>query len=144
MLTESVVQGTLPNTAYDIGVAEVKPDGRRTSLDWPVEPDGLRDLLVGLRDRFENLPPVYITENGGVFDDDRERITFIEDHVDAVRAAIAAGVDVRGYFYWSLIDNFEWARGYGPRFGLVHVDYVTQRRTPRPSYHWYAGMIRRT
>ena len=120
------------------------PGGRRTGLDWPVEPDGLRGLLIQLKRDYPGLPPIYITENGCVYDDDRDRIAFIEDHVTAVREAIAGGVDVRGYFYWSLLDNFEWARGYGPRFGLVHVDYATQRRTPRPSYHWYAEMIRRT
>jgi beta-glucosidase len=131
-------------SAYEIGVSKANPsDVDKTQLGWPIEPVGLYETLATLRQRYPDLPPVYITENGCVEDDDRERITFIQDHVNAVAEAIAAGVDVRGYFYWSLIDNFEWARGYGPRFGLVHVDYVTQRRTPRPSYHWYAGMVGR-
>jgi beta-glucosidase len=110
-------------------------------LDWPIEPDGLSETLVGLRDTYPGLPPIYITENGCAYPDvagqpDEARIAFIADHLAALRRAMANGVDVRGYFYWSLLDNFEWARGYAPRFGLVHVDYQTQVRTPKASYHW--------
>jgi beta-glucosidase len=116
-----------------------------TGLGWPVEPDGLRDTLTGLRERFGSLPPVYVTENGAAYPDrvgadglvhDPERVAFIAAHLDALDAARTAGVDIRGYFYWSLLDNFEWARGYDPRFGLVHVDYATQRRVPKTSYAW--------
>ncbi len=123
-----------------------------TGFDWPVVPSGLRDLLVGLRERYgTNLPPIYLTENGCSYPDpvqadgqirDHERITFLDGHLRAVHEAIAEGVDVRGYFVWSLLDNFEWAHGYTQRFGLVHVDFDTQLRTPKASYHWYANQIR--
>ena len=117
------------------------------ALGWPVEPRGLIDTLVGLRDDYPNLPPVYITENGCAFPPslvDNDRIAFIDTHLDALAEAMAAGVDVRGYFYWSLLDNFEWALGYDPRFGLVQVDYDTLVRTPRASYRWYAEQIGRS
>ncbi|MEV5705478.1 GH1 family beta-glucosidase [Actinoallomurus sp. NPDC052274] len=116
-----------------------------TGMGWPVVPDGLHRLLVDLRDRYgAALPPVYITESGCSYDeslDDDARIGFLNAHVGAVQAAMHDGVDVRGYFVWSLLDNFEWAEGYAPRFGLVHVDYATQRRTPRASYGWYRDLI---
>ncbi|MEV0593923.1 GH1 family beta-glucosidase [Nonomuraea cavernae] len=116
-----------------------------TAFGWPVVPDGLRELLTGLRERYgAALPPVYVTENGcsqpdeltpaGV--DDQARIAYLDGHIDAVGRARQEGVDVRGYFVWSLLDNFEWAEGYHQRFGLVHVDFATQRRTPKASYHW--------
>jgi beta-glucosidase len=121
------------------------PDGPRTSgLGWRIEPRGLRDTLTGLAARFPGLPPVFVTENGygdrGEIDD-AGRIDYLAEHLAATGAAIADGVDVRGYFCWSLIDNFEWARGYDARFGLVHVDYATQARTPKASYHWYRDFI---
>ncbi|MFC6594203.1 GH1 family beta-glucosidase [Kitasatospora paranensis] len=123
----------------------------RTAFDWPVVPDGLRELLVGLRDRYgAALPPITITENGcSVADapaadgtvDDPDRISYLAGHLDAVAAAVAEGVDVRGYYTWSLLDNFEWAEGYHQRFGLVHVDFETQVRTPKASYAWYRDLI---
>ncbi|GAA2744053.1 GH1 family beta-glucosidase [Kitasatospora cinereorecta] len=130
--------------------AEIE-DVPRTAFGWPVVPDGLRELLVGLRERYgAALPPVTITENGCSVDDkpsadgtvdDRPRIDYLAGHLDAVAAAVAEGVDVRGYFTWSLIDNFEWAEGYHQRFGLVHVDFETQQRTPKASYAWYRDLI---
>ncbi|MFE9423763.1 GH1 family beta-glucosidase [Kitasatospora sp. NPDC006697] len=126
--------------------AEAEIEGvPRTHFGWPVVPEGLRELLVSLRERYgDALPPITITENGcstaeGL--DDQFRIGYLAGHLDAVAEAIAAGVDVRGYFTWSLMDNFEWAQGYGERFGLVEVDFETQRRTPRASYAWYREMI---
>ncbi len=117
----------------------------RTDFDWPVVPEGLRELLVSLRQRYgAALPPVQITENGCAYDDevhDARRVDYLDGHLRAVAGAIADGVDVRGYFTWSLMDNFEWAEGYTKRFGLVHLDYPTQRRTPRDSFDWYAGLI---
>jgi beta-glucosidase len=116
-----------------------------TAFGWPVVPDGLRQLLVWLRDEYgEALPPIHVTESGCAYDgiDDPERVTYLDGHIGAVRAAIASGVDVRGYFVWSLLDNFEWAEGYTKRFGLVHVDYDTQVRTPKTSYAWYRDLIR--
>ncbi|HEX4701444.1 MAG TPA: family 1 glycosylhydrolase, partial [Pseudonocardiaceae bacterium] len=122
-----------------------------TTNDSPVVPDGLREFLVALRDRMgDALPPVYITENGCSGADtvdargrvaDQYRIDYITEHLAALGKAVADGVDVRGYFVWSLLDNFEWSKGYRPRFGLVHVDYSTQTRTPKDSYRWYQSMI---
>ncbi|MFD9962829.1 GH1 family beta-glucosidase [Amycolatopsis sp. NPDC058986] len=123
-----------------------------TTNDSPIVPHGLRELLVSFHERYrEKLPPVHITENGCSFADevgedgavhDPERVDFLAGHLGAVREAMDAGVDVRGYFVWSLLDNFEWSKGYAPRFGLVHVDYETQRRTPKDSFHWYRKLVR--
>jgi beta-glucosidase len=122
-----------------------------TGFGWPVVPDGLRELLVSLRDEHgAALPPVFVTESGCAYDDepdatgavhDPERIAYLDAHLAAVARAVAEGVDVRGYFTWSLIDNFEWAEGYTKRFGLVHVDFATQRRTPKDSFAWYRDRI---
>jgi beta-glucosidase len=116
-----------------------------TAFGWPVVPSGLYDLLTGLRDTYgDRLPPVYITENGCSTDDvldDRFRVDYLDGHLRAVHRAMADGVDVRGYFVWSLLDNFEWAEGYSQRFGLVRVDFETQERTPRSSYRWLRGVL---
>jgi len=122
-----------------------------TDFGWPVVPDALREWLITLRARYRAaLPPIMITESGcsygmgpdenGVVDD-QPRIDYLDAHLDAVATAIRRGVDVRGYYTWSLLDNFEWARGYTQRFGLVHVDYETQKRTPKRSFDWFARMI---
>ncbi|MDP9823918.1 GH1 family beta-glucosidase [Nocardioides massiliensis] len=123
----------------------------RNDFGWPLVPAGLTELLVGMQERYgDALPPIMITENGGSFGEepdasgrvpDQRRIDQLATHLVALRAAQDAGVDVRGYFHWSLLDNFEWAEGYRQRFGLVHVDYATQRRTPKDSYHWYRELI---
>jgi beta-glucosidase len=123
-----------------------------TAFGWPVVPGGLRDLLVGLRDRYADaLPPIYITESGcSTFDEvtpdgrihDTARIEYLDGHLRALHEAIGKGVDVRGYFVWSLLDNFEWAEGYQQRFGLVRVDYDTQRRTPKDSFSWLRAALR--
>ena len=124
----------------------------KTGFGWPVVPDGLRQILVELRDRYQDaLPPILVTENGASYPDepgpdgavhDPDRVTYLAGHLDALAAARAQGVPVRGYFVWSIIDNFEWDAGYSQRFGLVHVDYPTQRRTPKDSYHWYRRLVR--
>jgi beta-glucosidase len=118
-----------------------------TGMGWPVVPEALHRLLVTLKTRYgAALPPIHITENGCSYDgslDDGDRIAYLDGHIGAVRAAMDDGVDVRGYYLWTLMDNFEWADGYHPRFGLVHVDYETQRRTPRSSYTWYRDLIGR-
>ena len=122
-----------------------------TAFGWPVVPAGLTELLTLLRDRYgQRLPPIYITENGcsaadapaadGTIDD-QPRIRYLAEHIRAVADAITAGVDVRGYLTWSLMDNFEWAAGYGQRFGLVHVDFESQRRTRKASFGWYRDLI---
>ena len=129
------------------GFVEAAPTNvERTQMGWEVYPQGLRDLLVDLKQRYTKLPPIYITENGMASDDvvaldakgagsvaDPQRIHFLERHLMAVNEAIAAGVDVRGYFVWSLMDNYEWSFGYERRFGITHVDYATQVRTLKQS-----------
>jgi beta-glucosidase len=122
-----------------------------TDLGWPVVPDALREWLIVFRARYRAaLPPIYITENGCAYNagpdeqgvvDDHERIDYLDGHLRAVAAAAQRGVDVRGYYCWTLIDNFEWAEGYVPRFGLVHVDHETQVRTPKRSFEWYRDVI---
>jgi beta-glucosidase len=127
----------------------------KTDFGWPVVPDGLRELLVLLKERYPALPPVMITENGCSYNmgpdpegdpagvvDDQPRIDYLDSHLRAVAAAVEEGVDVRGYYCWSLMDNFEWTEGYTQRFGLVHVDYETQVRTPKRSFDWYAETVR--
>jgi beta-glucosidase len=120
-----------------------------TGMGWPIVPDAFLSLLRTLDTRYD-LPPLYITENGCSFPDeigpdgvvdDSSRIEFLDAHIKAMRTAIDEGVDIRGYFTWSLLDNFEWSEGYHPRFGLVHVDYETQKRTPKKSYAWYRDLI---
>ncbi|ROP53351.1 GH1 family beta-glucosidase [Streptomyces sp. PanSC9] len=116
-----------------------------TDFGWPVVPEGLTELLCGFRERYgDRLPPIVVTENGCSYEgvDDQDRIAYLDAHLRALHAASKAGVDVRGYFVWSLMDNFEWAEGYARRFGLVHVDFTTQRRTPKASYHWFRDVLR--
>jgi beta-glucosidase len=121
-----------------------------TDMGWEIYPQGLTELLVKLHQEYA-LPPVYITENGmasadrliGGDVDDEARIDYVRDHLAALAEAIARGVDVRGYFLWSLLDNFEWNSGYAKRFGIVHVDYATQERTPKASARWYRDFIAR-
>ncbi|MGW1177338.1 GH1 family beta-glucosidase [Kitasatospora sp. NPDC002543] len=123
------------------------PDVPHTAFGWPVVPDALTRLLLDLRDTYgKALPPVTITENGCSVEDstvpDQPRIDFMSAHLDALARAAAEGIDVRGYYTWSLLDNFEWAEGlFSQRFGLVHVDFATQQRTPRASYTWYRDLI---
>ena len=122
-----------------------------TDFGWPVVPDALREWLIMFRARFRAaLPPIFITESGASYGvgpdengvvDDQPRIDYLESHLRAVSEAVQRGVDVRGYYVWSLMDNFEWAEGFTQRFGLVHVDFETQARTPKRSFDWYAELI---
>ncbi|MFD6333236.1 GH1 family beta-glucosidase [Streptomyces niveus] len=138
-------------TAVDIRAEESwRQDVRRTTMGWPVVPHAFTDLLVGLRRRYPALPPLLITENGSSEDDrvdadgrihDTDRVAYLHDHLAALADAMDQGVDVRGYYVWSLLDNFEWARGYSKRFGIVRVDYDTLERIPKDSYHWYRDLI---
>ncbi|MCF2533606.1 GH1 family beta-glucosidase [Yinghuangia soli] len=134
-----------PAAGLPFDIVEPGEPYRRTAFGWPVVPDGLAELLTGLRARYgDALPPVWITENGcsepaGLQDD--ARIDYLAGHIGAVAQAMEQGVDVRGYFTWSLVDNFEWAEGYHQRFGLVEVDFATQTRTPRASFAWYRDLI---
>lgn len=121
----------------------------RTNMGWEVQPEGLTRLLQRVGRDVPGVP-LYVTENGAAYDDvvsadavvdDPERAEYVQLHLGALLDAIDAGADVRGYFYWSLFDNFEWAWGYEKRFGIVHVDYDTQRRTIKRSGHGYARIV---
>ena len=134
----------------DGAAVAVPVDGAElTEMGWEVCPAGLFALLVRLRDEYDDLPPLYITENGAAFPDslqqgrvvDEARVSYVGRHLEALADAIADGVDVRGYFVWSLLDNFEWAFGYSRRFGLVYVDFATSRRIPKASFRWYRDLI---
>jgi beta-glucosidase len=138
--------------AHPLGAAAAPPRPPLTEMGWEVDPDGLYDLIVRLRDEYGRVP-IWITENGAAYDDgppidgkleDPERQAYLEGHIDAVARAIADGADVRRYLAWSLLDNFEWSYGYERRFGIVHVDYATQRRTVKRSGAWYRELIART
>ncbi|MFG2647157.1 GH1 family beta-glucosidase [Streptomyces sp. NPDC048436] len=129
-------------------VAFHQTPGERTEMGWTIDPTGLHDLIMRYTREAPGLP-LYITENGAAYDDkpdpegrvhDPERIAYLHGHLAAVRRAITDGADVRGYYLWSLMDNFEWSYGYGKRFGAVYVDYETQARTPKSSAHWYAAV----
>jgi beta-glucosidase len=117
-------------------------------MDWEIFPEGLTQLLIRMHQDYP-LPPIYITENGGAFPDalkvgqvdDQDRIRYIDQHIDALAQAMAQGVPVNGYMVWSLMDNFEWSSGYAKRFGIVHVDYASQKRTFKASAHWYQDFL---
>lgn len=122
----------------------------RTAMNWEVNPSGLHTLLVRLGREYPTMPPLFVTENGSAYEDvlsddghvhDVERTRYVVDHVQAVSDALADGADVRGYFVWSLLDNFEWSWGYDKRFGIVRVDYDTQERTIKDSGLAYAAII---
>jgi beta-glucosidase len=131
--------------------APADPVPPTTAMGWEVDPEGLRDVLLRLRADYGPLP-ILITENGAAFDDgpadgdtvdDPDRTAYLAGHLDALGRAIEAGVDVRRYCVWSLLDNFEWEEGYGKRFGIVHVDFATQRRTPKASALFLRDFIER-
>ncbi len=126
------------------------PNCPRTALGWEIYPQGLADTLEWVRSRYGDLP-LYVTENGAAFDDipqpngsvnDGERVQYIKEHLEAAGQALRAGINLRGYFVWSLFDNFEWQHGYSKRFGIVRVDYPTQRRIPKASARFYSQVIR--
>jgi beta-glucosidase len=130
-------------------LARATPRGPTTGMGWEVAPDSFHALLVRLKREYGDVP-ISITENGAAYDDpvpanglveDPERLEYLRGHLDAVRRAVADGVDVRSYFTWSLLDNFEWEHGYDKRFGIVYVDYETQRRIPKRSALWYRDFI---
>lgn len=133
------------------GAVSVIADGvTHSSMGWPIDADGLHELLVLLHTRAPGLP-LYVTENGIAAEDyvdpeggvdDEERTAYLRDHLDASARAIEEGVDLRGYFHWSFLDNFEWAAGYQKRFGLIFVDFGTQRRIPKASAQFYSQVIR--
>ena len=135
------------------GAPEPRPTpGPKSAMGWAIDPSGLATVLRRLQRRYTGTLPLVVTENGIACRDyvdpaghchDPERIDFLRGHLQAARGAIAAGVPLEGYFVWSLLDNFEWDSGYRERFGLIHVDYPTQTRTPKDSFAWYRDVIRR-
>ncbi|USX52273.1 GH1 family beta-glucosidase [Lentzea sp. HUAS12] len=143
-----VGHGAEPRPSAYVGSEHVEhlDGGRaRTSIGWEIDAGGLLDLLVRL-ERDHPAIPLYVTENGAAFDDevhDAGRVAYLDGHVRACAEAVSRGVPLKGYFAWSLLDNFEWSFGYAQRFGLVHVDRTTQRRTLKDSARWYADVIRR-
>jgi len=144
--------GNTHDAAGEPIVRAILPDTPRTAMNWPITPSRFTQLLVRLHRDYPGLPMV-ITENGAAFDDlpntsgfvaDDARTAYLASHLAAVSDARAQGADVRGYFAWSLMDNFEWAEGYAKRFGIVHVDYESQVRTPKQSALWFRDTIART
>jgi beta-glucosidase len=139
-------------TVATLGFRQVPVEGATTTaLDWEVHPAGLEEMLLRLTKDYD-APALYVTENGSAWADeadangyvaDHERTAYLLDHVDAVAEAVAQGAPVRGYFAWTLLDNFEWAYGYRPRFGLAYVDYATQRRVLKLSGQTYRDLIDR-
>lgn len=125
--------------------------GAKTQMGWEIYPDGLYTFLIRLARDYVGDMPIYVTENGMAWDDsvengavyDPERVQFVSDHVMAAHRAIADGANVQGFFYWSLLDNYEWAFGYEKRFGMIHVDFETLKRTPKASYHALKSAIAR-
>ena len=125
------------------------PEAQYTEMDWEVYPDGLHQLLVRVARDYAPAA-IYVTENGAAFGDvrvhdgavhDPERTAYLQAYIDAVGLAMADGAPVKGYFVWSLFDNFEWAHGYSKRFGIVYVDYPTLERVPKDSFYWYRDLI---
>lgn len=132
------------------GKVEAMPGSQYTEMGWEVHPPSLRRLLVRISKDYK-LPPIYITENGAAFPEtistdgrilDYARLAYLRDHLEQAWLAIQDGVDLRGYFAWSLLDNFEWEHGYSKRFGIVHVNYANQKRTIKESGHWYTSVIK--
>jgi len=140
-----------PHSLFGAWFGAVPGGTRFTAIGWPIDAGGLTEELIGLHQRYGDLE-LYIAENGACFDDaaaadgsvrDDERIAYLRDHLAAARRALDAGVKLRGYFVWSLLDNFEWAEGYSRRFGVVRVDFKTLKRMPKASYRWLGEFIGR-
>jgi beta-glucosidase len=141
--------GSAPDSLFGAWFGELPPGTPVTAMGWPVDPASLTEELIRVSARY-NKPEIYITENGACYEDivagdgvvhDAERIAYFHDHLAAAQRAIAAGVNLRGYFAWSLLDNFEWAQGYSRRFGIVRVDFTSLTRKPKASYQWLTEFI---
>ena len=136
---------------FELDIDET-PRGPLTDMGWPLSPGGLENLLVRWHQEYgDKLPALYVTENGAAYDEapdangrvaDQRRIDYLQTHLKAVSNAISKGSPVKGYYQWSLMDNFEWALGYEKRFGIVHVDFDTQKRTIKDSGFWYRDQIK--
>lgn len=138
-----------PDSPLGFAWADAPPGVPRTPIGWQIDPDAFRDILLDAGRRYGL--PIYVTENGAGGDEkldssskvlDYERIAYLKLYTEALSEAVRKGADVRGYFVWSLLDNFEWGAGYANRFGLVYVDYPTQRRVPKASALWYRQLIK--
>jgi beta-glucosidase len=136
-----------------LGYGQAAPPAHlpRTNFGWEINPGEFRDVLLELHERYQ-CPAIYITENGAYFEDvlsadgkvhDPNRVAYLDGYIRAMQEARERGVEIRGYFVWSLLDNFEWACGYRPTFGLVKVDFQNQKRIPKDSYFWYQDLIQR-
>ena len=146
---DTIFARSTPWTNWGFGFGDTPAEIARTEIGWGITPDAFRQELVRVSGSYRL--PIYVTENGCGSDrdlpdasgeiDDRHRIDYLARHLAAMRQAMAEGAEVRGYFAWSLLDNFEWGAGYSQRFGLIHVDYPTQRRTLKASARWYADVI---
>jgi beta-glucosidase len=146
-------EGSRDTPSVWVGNGDVEPVTRglpQTEMGWEVDPDGLYDLLTRVHRDYPAVA-LYVTENGAAFPDvksddgavhDPDRLDYLDRHFRAAHRALADGVDLRGYFVWSLLDNFEWSFGYSKRFGIIHVDYETLERTPKDSARWYAEVTR--
>ncbi len=141
-------EGPAPYPGSELAFS-VPEEGPKTAMGWLIDPASFTSLLTRVHRDHPGVP-LMITENGAAFDDvrgpdgriaDPGRVAYLRAHLAAVRDAMEAGADVRGYFVWSLLDNFEWAWGYSKRFGVIGVDYETQRRTPKDSARFYASVI---
>jgi len=145
--------------SYSIHGGTLKYSGKRliapgmgaTDMGWGIYPAGMKNLLLDLKEKYNN-PPIFICENGCAMPDqvgpdgsvnDVRRVAYLRNYISAAHDAIQAGANLKGYFVWSLMDNYEWTSGYGKRFGIVYVDYATQKRTPKKSAHWYSAVIAR-
>jgi beta-glucosidase len=140
-----------PQSLFGAWFGAVPAGTRFTAIGWPIDASGLNDVLNRLRDDYGG-PEIYVTENGACYDDpiaadgtvhDEDRISYLQEHLAAARRAIADGVKLRGYFVWSLLDNFEWAEGFSRRFGIIHVDFKTLKRTPKSSFGFLAETIKK-
>ena len=145
-----VIGGPTPMLADNCTVVSPVPGACYTEMAWEIYPQALRDLLLRLHSEY-HVPALYVTENGAAFADqwdgssnaisDLQRVAFLQEYIGAIADALKQGAPVNGYFVWSLLDNFEWAEGYSKRFGIVYVDYPTQRRIVKASGHWYSSFI---
>ena len=146
LYSRSLIQAD--NSLLGMGQASPPEDAELTGMDWEVFPDALYEQLMTLKNDYGN-PDVYVTENGAAFPDiltdegvdDPKRIHYYRRYLAAANRALDEGANLKGYFAWTLLDNFEWAEGYTQRFGLVHVDFKTQKRTPKRSFEWFQAVI---
>jgi beta-glucosidase len=142
-----VKKSDIKNNRFEI-VKPNYPGVKFTSFNWEIYPKGMYDILKWIKDEYNN-PPVFITENGAAFDDkvvnervnDDYRISYLSDYLTQINKAIKEGMDIRGYFLWSLMDNFEWSSGYSKRFGIIYIDYSSQKRIIKDSGYWYSKVI---